>query len=156
VWQGSSDEWSLDLARVEAMGAWGTAAFDNDDAADFANEIEDAGSLAEVQELLDRALTTVLGSVDFLDSPDAGMGVAAAALVAAWDNPDLLCERAYSLEEWPRFDGTLPDVLRARAGQALDRVLRPGDDNELFLLWDEAGEWDQVVTDIRRYRAELP
>jgi hypothetical protein len=50
----------------------------------------------------------------------------------------------------------LPDVLRARAGQALDRVLRPGDDNELFLLWDEAGEWDQVVTDIRRYRAELP
>ena len=26
------------------MGAWGTAVFDNDDAADFANEIEDAGT----------------------------------------------------------------------------------------------------------------
>jgi hypothetical protein len=138
------------------MGAWGTAVFDNDDAADFANEIEDAGSFAEMQALLDRALTTVLDSVDFLDSPDAGVGVAAAALVAAWDNPDLLGERAYSLEEWPRFGEALPDALKAKAGQALDRVLRPGEDNEQFLLWDEAGEWDAVVTDIRRYRAALP
>jgi hypothetical protein len=138
------------------MGAWGTAVFDNDDAADFANEIEDAGSFAELQELLERALAAVLGSVDFLDSSDASVGAAAAALVAAWDNPDLLGERAYSLEEWPRFDGTLPDALKARAGQALDRVLRPGEANELFLLWDEAGEWDKVVTGIRRYRAALP
>lgn len=138
------------------MGAWGTAVFDNDDAADFANEIEDAGSFAAVQALLDRALTAVLGSVEFLDSADASVGVAAAALVAAWDDPDLLGERAYSLEEWPRFDGRLPGVLKARAGQTLDRVLRPGDDNELLLLWDEAGEWDQVVTGIHRYRAALP
>ena len=34
------------------MGAWGTAVFDNDDAADFANEIEDAGTFAEMRELL--------------------------------------------------------------------------------------------------------
>ena len=138
------------------MGAWGTAVFDNDDAADFANEIEDAGSFAEMQELLDRALATVLGSVEFLDCPDASMGVAAAALIASWDTPDLLGERAYSPEEWPRFDGTLPDALKMKAGQALDRVLRPGDDNELYLLWDEAGEWDEVVADIQRYRAALP
>jgi hypothetical protein len=138
------------------MGAWGTAVFDNDDAADFANEIEDAGSFAEIKGLLDRALTTVLGNGEFLDSPDAGMGVAAAALIASWDNPDLLGERAYSLEEWPRFAGALPDALKIKAGQALDRVLRPGDDNELYLLWDEAGEWDQVVADIGRYRAVLP
>ena len=138
------------------MGAWGTAVFDNDDAADFANEIEDAGSFAEMRELLDRALSTVINSDEFLDNGDASTGAAAAALIAAWDKPELLGERAYSLEEWPKFDAALPDELRAKAGQALDRILRPGDDNEHFLLGDEAGEWNDVAADIRRYRAALP
>jgi len=138
------------------MGAWGTAVFDNDDAADFANEIEDAGTFAEMRELLDRALSSVISSDEFLDNGDAGIAAAAAALVAAWDNPDLLGERAYSLEEWPRFAETLPDALKTKAGQVLDRVLRPGEDNELFLLWDEAGEWNEAAADIRRYRAALP
>ena len=96
------------------MGAWGTAVFDNDDAADFANEIEDAGTFAEMRELQDRALTTVISSDEFLDNGDAGIAAAAAALVAAWDNPDLLGERAYSLEEWPRFAETLPDALKTK------------------------------------------
>ena len=138
------------------MGAWGTAVFDNDDAADFANEIEDAGTFTKMRELLDRALSSVISSDEFLDNGDAGIAAAAAALVAAWDNPDLLGERAYSLEEWPRFAETLPDALKTKAGQVLDRVLRPGEDNELFLLWDEAGEWNEAAADIRRYRAALP
>ena len=105
-----------------------------------------------MRELQDRALTTVISSDEFLDNGDAGIAAAAAALVAAWDNPDLLGERAYSLEEWPRFAETLPDALKTKAGQALDRVLRPGEDNELFLLWDEAGEWNRG----RRRHPPLP
>ena len=138
------------------MGAWGTAVFDNDDAADFANEIEDAGTFAEMRELLDRALTTVISSDEFLDNGDAGIAAAAAALVAAWDKPELLGAGAYGPEVWPKYDESLPQELKTKAGQALDRVLRPGEDNELFLLWDEAGEWEAVVADICRYRAALP
>ena len=114
------------------------------------------GTFAELRELLDRALTHGPRQRRIPGQRGCRHRSRRGGAVAAWDNRILLGERAYSLEEWPRFDETLPDVLKTKAGQALNRVLRLGEDNELFLLWDEAGEWDQVVTDIGRYRTALP
>jgi hypothetical protein len=137
------------------MGAWGTAVFDNDDAADFSGEISDLTSLAEVAERLGSALDDVLGNEGYLDNYEANRGVAAAALTAAWNRPELLPRTPYEPDKWPAFDQPLPGALRTKAAQVIDRVLRP-DENEFYDLWADAGSWDTVVADIHRYRSALP
>ncbi|MFC8095227.1 DUF4259 domain-containing protein [Streptomyces sp. NPDC057301] len=64
------------------MGTWGVHPFDNDTAADFANDLDDA-AMAERQSLVRRALLRAAGDRDYLEAPEAEEAVAAAALVAA-------------------------------------------------------------------------
>lgn len=139
------------------MGAWDESVFGNDDAADFSGDIRELTSYQDVIDRLGSALDDVIGNEGYLDCPDASVGVAAAALVAAWDHPELLPKTPYEPERWPPFDQPLPADLRTRAAQAIDRALIPdGETNEFFDLWDEANLWDAVVADIQRYRCVLP
>jgi hypothetical protein len=137
------------------MGAWDESVFGNDDAADFAGEISDAKSFAEVVELLDRAFDDLLDSDGYLDNAMVNSAVVAGALVAAWDNPELLPGTAYEPAGWRPFDQPLPTEVRVKAGRAIDQALT-ADDNEFVELWTETELWDKVVADVQRYRSALP
>jgi hypothetical protein len=64
------------------MGTWGTGPFDNDEAADFAGDLDDAPP-GEREALVRGVLTRTVGATGFLD--EAERAVAAAALIAARD-----------------------------------------------------------------------
>jgi hypothetical protein len=137
------------------MGAWDETVFGNDDAADFAGEISEVKSFAEVVDRLSSAFDNLLNSDGYLDNYVVNSAVVAGALVAAWDNPELLPGTPYEPENWPPFDQPLPAELRVKAARAIDRALT-GDDNEYVELWAETDSWDKVVADVQRYRSALP
>ena len=56
------------------MGAWGSGPFDNDDAADFSEDFDDA-SAADRPELIRAALQDVVGVVDYLDVDAANVAI---------------------------------------------------------------------------------
>lgn len=137
------------------MGAWDATVFGNDDAADFTGEISDAiENRDQVIAALTEAMTGVTESITGLDSWDASVGLAAAALVAAWDHSSLLTEHAYTPETWPPAGGPPEENLRLLARDTFTRVTSI-DQNELAQLWIEADLWDEFKADIRRYQTAL-
>lgn len=68
------------------MGAWGTGAFDNDDAADFAGDLNDADP-GERPGLIREALEAAADNDDYLAASTASAAIAAAAVVAS-QQPD--------------------------------------------------------------------
>ncbi|MDQ1654691.1 MAG: hypothetical protein QOI35_3891 [Cryptosporangiaceae bacterium] len=116
------------------MGAWGDGPFDNDDAADWAAEL-DAAAPAERLDVI-RAALAAAASADYLDADDGQRAVAAAAVVAAQRPGGPPLDTSYA----PRIlaDGIVldvPDELRHLAAAALDRAA--GEDSELAELWDD-------------------
>lgn len=136
----------------EALGSWGAGSFDNDDAGDWALELEAAVDLATVR----RALAAALEATDYLEVTEGAPGVAAAEVIAALgglpadDLPEEV--RAWvSSQEGSRIG--LSDVTMALS--ALDAV--ESEDSELQALWSEAGigEWKLKVDDLRNRLQQL-
>ncbi|MFJ1757122.1 DUF4259 domain-containing protein [Kitasatospora sp. NPDC088134] len=133
------------------MGTWDIGAFDNDHAADFSGELDEAAP-AERGALLRTALTEVLavGADDYLDSDVAVTAVAAAALIAAQCPNGTPVTTAYGPQE------PLPALaadLRPLAVAALTRVL--AEESELAELWDETDEGPAWRADVARLRTVL-
>ncbi|MGR3869819.1 DUF4259 domain-containing protein [Streptomyces graminifolii] len=129
------------------MGTWDVGPFDNDTAADWCNNLDDAAPDARtglVRDTLARAADTV----GFLDADIADEAVAAAALVAAQ------CPGGEPADPHYGPDEPVPDLtdLRALALQALDRVIT--DPSELLELWAEA-DGDPWRASINRLRSTL-
>ncbi|MFJ9769171.1 DUF4259 domain-containing protein [Streptomyces erythrochromogenes] len=126
------------------MGTWDVGPFDNDTAADWCGDLDDASPEAR-QGLVRDTLARAADSTDPLDADVAGEAIAAAALVAAQ------CPGGEPAH--PRYgpDEPLPDLtgLRALARQALDRVLT--EPSELLQLWAEPddGPWQATVNRLR-------
>lgn len=118
------------------MGTWDVGPFDNDTAADFGGDLDEAAA-GERGDIVRSTLTRVIDTVGCLDAPESEEAVAAAALVAAQCPGGEPADRVYGPEE------PLPDLtsLRDLALQALDRVLT--EPSELMELWDESdgGPW---------------
>lgn len=118
------------------MGAWGIGHFDNDDAGDWVWELEDAGSLDPVSD----AFSAVEESGDYLESPDACIGLAAAEVVAASlgkppaDLPESVAALVAGLSA-PADSGMV-----ARARSVVEKVAAG---SELRELWEETGDFDQ-------------
>ena len=132
------------------MGTWDLGHFDNDTAADFAGNLDDAP--AETREGMIRAV--LVRAADTPGELGAWWGeetVAAAALVAARCPGGEPVTTAYG----PDQPVLLPavEVLRELAVQALDRVL--GDDSELAELWDETDKGPAWRSGVTRLRAVL-
>ena len=125
------------------MGAWGVGHFENDDAADWAWELEDAKSLEPV----DAAIAVVEACDDYLEAPEACIALAAAETVAAClgkaapDLPDSVTALI------PTLGKPSPElVARARAA-----VTRLADDSELRELWEETDDftaWQSRVSNL--------
>ncbi|MGX1222792.1 DUF4259 domain-containing protein [Streptomyces ambofaciens] len=135
------------------MGTWDTHPFDNDTAADFANDLDDADML-ERETLIRRALMRAADSKDYLEAPEAEEAVAAAALVAAQCSGIELASPSYGPEE---PIPTLPADLRSLAVKSLDRVL--ADESELAELWKESEggrAWERSIGQLRQLLDPVP
>lgn len=126
------------------MGAWGFGAFDNDDAGDWLEELEESEDTTFIADTLDR----VVSFEDDLEATDASRAVAAAEIVAALRGrpPADFDEMA---KDWVKANRSLnvADLVQP-ALAALQRVRTA---SELKDLWDEskeAAQWYAALDDI--------
>jgi hypothetical protein len=128
------------------MGTWDIGPFDNDTAADFGGDLDEA-ALEERECMIRGVLKRAADPADHLDTSDGERAVAAAALVVA-QHPDgePACSIYGPSEPMPEF----PADLRRLAVDALDQVV--SELSELAELWGEAADgpkWRQDVTRLR-------
>jgi hypothetical protein len=131
------------------MGAWGIGIFDDDDAADWAWELEESLDL----ELVRDALAATMDTGGYLERPEGARALAAAAVVAATFDGDL---RALPEEVGQWVDEHADTATRGDARlavDALDRVM--SEDSELRILWAEAPEGPRWVAEMERLRQRL-
>lgn len=131
------------------MGAWGTGVFENDDAADWAYELEAASDLTPARQ----ALAATMDTDGYLELPECACAVAAAAVVAACFDGDLkgLPEE---LGEW--IDDHPDNAARGDARLAVDALERVmSEESELRDLWTDAPEGQEWAEGIERLRHRL-
>lgn len=128
------------------MGAWDATVFGNDDAADWAGDLADAGQEQLVVQALE--CTGTAGS-EYLDAPEGAQALAAAEIVAAAAGAPTEVspynERALA---WASGRTGLVELIPV-AIRAVDRVV--ADDSELAEQWAEAGDpaWLKAADDLR-------
>jgi hypothetical protein len=122
------------------MGAWSHEPFGNDDANDWAYELEEADDLSYVEAALD----AVLDAEGYVEAPEASCAVAAvevlAKLLGKGTQSDAYTEK---VDEWVKKVRAKPSSpLLEKARLALARVR--GEESELKELWHEgdAAEWE--------------
>ena len=131
------------------MGAWGVLAFDNDQANDWAYDLEDRDDLSLVEEAFE-AVEDIGG---YLDSGEACNALAACEVLARTNGkPGYKNAYTKKVDEWvaARSLELSPELL-ARANGAIDRIL--SDDSELKELWaksDTYARWMESVEDLRQ------
>ncbi|TCO65727.1 DUF4259 domain-containing protein [Actinocrispum wychmicini] len=135
------------------MGTWDKGAFDNDDAADFSGDLDDAEPGARVR-LIREALTAAADNADYLEAPEAFQAIAAAAVVASQqpDGPEV--DSVYGpsfLSDGDSLD--LPDELVELSLRAIARVL--DEESEWREQWEEAEELTEAIAALEPIRAAL-
>ena len=128
------------------MGAWGAGSFDNDDASDWAWELEESGVGA-----IESAFNAVVAGEDYVEAPHGSNAIAAAEVVAAAlgrpTSEDLPEEVEKFLEGKPAIGAELVELAK----RAIARVL--ADNSELRELWEESDsfdEWKRIVTGLQQ------
>lgn len=125
------------------MGAWGSGAFENDDAVDWLTDLEENGVAAVEVALVDASRG------EYIEGDVGSCGLAAAEAVAAAlsgpasELPDAVLEAV----------AAHADELRALRESALQAVRRVGAaESELARLWEEAGDgqWRDGLRSLER------
>jgi len=133
------------------MGAWGSGAFENDDALDAVDALVDGTfELDDLRAALDGG---------YIEAPEGSVALAlvevALAALGRIDPPAALDEVDIRLLSTQLDDEAYELILRAA-----DRAVRP-DGSELYELWEEAGEeelaeWRRgAVTSLEQLRAAI-
>ena len=124
------------------MGAWGTAAFDNDDAADWVYELEREGISA-----VDGALADALDADDLSPPLDTNAIAAAEVVAAALGRPAAdLPEAVAALASGLASRITPEHATQARA--AVDHVLASSEIAELWAESDDDAVWRASIDDL--------
>jgi hypothetical protein len=131
------------------MGAWGVLAFDNDDANDWAYDLEKADDLS----LIESAFDTVNEAEDYLGAPEASNALAACEVLARLNGkPGYKNSYTEKVDEWVAAHPQTPSAeLLSRASAVIDRIL--GENSELKEMWadsDENDDWLASVDDLRQ------
>jgi hypothetical protein len=128
------------------MGAWGHGNWENDDASDWAIQLEESNDTA----LLKQTLSKVMSNSGYLEAPDCCEALASAEVVAALkgafgkDLPE-------KLKKWAsQHSAEFTPELSALALQAVGKIKS---DSELKELWEESGpapEWFAVLENLEK------
>lgn len=135
------------------MGTWDVEPFDNDHAADFGGDLDDAPE-SERPGMIRDALLTAIDSDNYLDSGEGVLAVAAAALVAAGlPGGEGSTQTPYGPKQpIPVLSNDFIDL----AIRAVDRVM--ADKSELRELWEEGstqpGPWHSSMHRLRSALAD--
>lgn len=127
------------------MGAWGTGNFDNDDAADWVLELQDAQDLSLVVETLQ---TVTEHGDEYLEAPDCCRALAAAEVIVALNqagSPSLPDEVRQWVDAHRNVNGSRYVELALRA---VGRVKTDSELKELFDESDSAEAWYGVLDDL--------
>lgn len=134
------------------MGTWDTGPFDNDVAADWCGELDDAAPARRLA-MIREALADAADATGYLDDPDGVRAVAAAAVVLSQRPGAEPLTSAYASSFLLEGGSVvIPDDVAALAVRALDRVM--GEDSEWRELWENGGEEDALAV-ARDLRAAL-
>lgn len=135
------------------MGAVRTGPFENDDALDFLDALEEADA-EERRARVERAMRQVVRTDGYIEAPQMAEAIAAAVVVAACDDFESVATERY-VPRWVEEDPIdVDERLEDLATAALHRALRP-DDNEWWELWDEARATDDITQRLSRYLETL-
>lgn len=128
------------------MGAWGYSTFENDDAMDWALELEKVSDLS----LIEATFSSVEEAGDYLDAIDINEGLAACEVLARLlgRSPAQDADAPW-LDDWISQHPIKPSrPLQARAVAVIDRIM--SDDSGFRELWgDDASEWLNSVKELR-------
>ena len=131
------------------MGTWSVDPFGNDDAADWAYELEEAEDLTPIEEAI--AAVLAVGD-DYLEAPEASVGLAAIEVLARLcGNPGEKNSYTETVDKWVENTELKPDAeLIDRAQAAIVRIL--SENSELKELWQESDDfaaWQASIEDLR-------
>ena len=131
------------------MGTWSVDAFGNDDAADWAHELEDAEDLSPIHEAIEAVLAV---GDEYLEGPQAAIALAAIEVLARLGgNPGEKSAYTDTVDKWILSTELKPTVeLLDKAQAAIVRIL--AEDSELKELWEESDEydsWSASIDDLR-------
>ena len=126
------------------MGAWSHEPFGNDEANDWAYDLEGKTDLSLIEEALDR----VLEEEEYVEAPEASDAIAAvevlAKILGKGTQADAYTEK---VDEWVKTISVKPSTeLLEKARRALNRIL--AENSELRELWEEgeSEEWEGSVS----------
>lgn len=126
------------------MGAWGVRSFENDDALDWINELQEADDAS----LIEKTLRDILDRGDeYLEVPEASRAIAAAEIIAAANNtasPDL----PEDAKQWISLHQIESKGMLQLASRVIHLIKTA---SELKDLWEESDyrmEWSQVINDL--------
>jgi len=136
------------------MGAWGTGIFENDSAADFLWEYEDAGVGAIVQAF---DMVREGKAAGYIEADAASRGLAAAETVAvshgltsgSLDEEDLNSMKVHELDVRALVKG--PEMALATVGE----VTSSGGKSELYDLWSESDDLASWLSSVSNLRTRL-
>ncbi len=132
------------------MNTWGTAAFDNDAAKLFIQEVLEDGAFA-----LQEAFEVVLDpDTDFVAEDEGARAVAAAEVLAAHLTGDLEPIFDAALRDWlENLESGELEPMRELAGEALERVAGP--DSDLPDAWTDTEDGEVWFGNVARLREVL-
>jgi hypothetical protein len=132
-----------------AVGATGAGPFENDDALDFLDDLEEADPEAR-RERVESALGRVVRSREYIEAPTMSEAIAAAVLVAACDDIEsVVGER--NVPRWVDEDPLdVDERLEELATRALHRAL-DSEDNELWELWADGDGGEKFSARLTHY-----
>jgi hypothetical protein len=130
------------------LGAWGVLALDNDDANDWAYDLDQTNNLSLVESAIQEVESTRSG---YLEQGIACNALAACEVLARLrGRPGYTNAYTDKVDRWVAAHQIKPPAqLIDRAAAAIDRILQR--DSELRDLWDEAEPepWRLAMADLR-------
>jgi hypothetical protein len=131
------------------MGATGAGPYENDDALDFLDEIEEAEPPVR-RKRVEAALREVLRTRSYVEAPVMAQALAAAVLVSASDDIESVAGER-NVPAWVEDDPLeVDDGLEELATRLLHRAIEP-EDNELWELWSDGDGGEAFATKVNHY-----
>ncbi len=134
------------------MGAWAVDAFGNDDALDWAYELEESNDLSLVESAFEKVLAT---KDDYLEAIDATQALAAVEVVAR-SQGNWGARNSYSetVDKWVEKVKPVPSVeLSQKAHSTIERILDKK--SELEELWKESDEYDAWYASVQELKSRV-